>query len=71
MDFTGFEKGGLKGITDHHTFKVSPWLKDGHFHGHTPKFFEEHSTGTFHNAGDSLHPFKMPSHSIVPLKFKL
>ncbi len=71
MDFTGFEKIGFKGIMDHHVVKVSPWVKDGHFHGHTLKFSQEHSAGTFHNGGDSLHPFKMPSDSIVPLKIKL
>jgi hypothetical protein len=71
VDYTGFEKIGFKGINDHHTFKVSPWVKDGQLHGHTLKFTQEHATGTFHNAGDSLHTFKMPSDSIVPLKFKL
>lgn len=71
MDFTGFEKIGFKGITDPHIVKVNPWVKDCHYHGHTLKFLQEHGTGTFHNAGDSLHPLKMPSDSIVPLKFKL
>ncbi len=71
MDFTGFEKIGSKVITEHHTFAARPWVNHGHLHSHTLKFLQEHAAGTFHNAGDSLHAFKMPSDSIVPLKIKL